>query len=231
MRVFLFLFLTAAPIAAQEIQLPKEVRGEPTAFIRVTAQTSLPQVKWLAVDPGLNLFPVELLKDSKTAVVTAPKAGRYRLLAVAAKDSTPTDPVFVEVIVGDAPAPGPTPPTPGPTPPAPTPEDPFLKAVQAAYELERGDTKDGFRLHLIEVYKQAQATLNEPIQVIGLFTRMREHALRGIPDSEFRQVRLAISQELDKHLPRSVNAAVDASNREVFMTQFKRVVAVLEGLK
>lgn len=110
---------TIALAAPPGLDLPKEVRGDPSAFVRVQAKTDGKTVRWLALDPGLYLFPVELLKDSKTAVVTAARAGRYRLLAVTAAGDEPSEPAVCTVVIGEAPAP-PTPP--GPTPPGPTPQ-------------------------------------------------------------------------------------------------------------
>ena len=137
---------TIAPAAPPGLDLPKEVRGDPSAFVRVPAKTDGRHVRWLALDPGLNLFPVELLKDSKTAVVTAARAGRYRLLAVTAAGDEPSEPVVCTVVIGEAPTPptppGPTPP--GPTPPGPTPDvsppipAPGLRVLILEESAERG---------------------------------------------------------------------------------------------
>jgi hypothetical protein len=76
-------------------------------------------VKWHSVDPGLNLFPPQLLRDSKIAVVTALAPGRYRLLAISAKGDQPSDFAQCVIIIGDAP-PVTVPPDPPPGP-APVP--------------------------------------------------------------------------------------------------------------
>lgn len=102
-----------------KLKLPTEVKGEPTAFIRVQAETDCTTVKWRVADPGLNLFPVDLLKDTKVAVVTAARPGRYRLTAVAAKGDVPTDIAEVIVVVGN--------PTPTPTPKPDDPVNPDVK--------------------------------------------------------------------------------------------------------
>lgn len=116
-RTALLLALVALPLAAQELKLPAEVKGKPGEFVVISATTTDPQVRWFGIDAGLNLFPAHLLKDSKTAVVTALVPGRYRVLAVSAKGDIPS--AFAEclVVIGD-PGPTPTPtPVPDPTPP------------------------------------------------------------------------------------------------------------------
>ena len=120
LSVALVLFL-AASARGQTITLPAEVKGEPGAFLSVPATTDGKVVRWVAMDAGLNLFPVELLKDSKTAVVIGAK-GRYRLLAYTAVGDVPSSPAICTVIIGEAPPvpPGPTPPD--PKPPGPTPD-------------------------------------------------------------------------------------------------------------
>ncbi len=235
-RSLLFLFVMPWAVYAQSpnLQIPAEVRADPSAFARVQATTDCPVVRWVSLDSGLNLFPPELLKDSRTAVVIATRPGRYRLLAVAAKDSIPTEPAICTVVVGDAPSPGPGP-SPNPTPPSPVPapDAEFRKALQSAYDLERGDTKDGHRLHLISVYQRGKQTARDPqvTQVFGLFTRMAAHRLEAVPDAEFTQVRHAINQELDKQLPRDNGASLDESTRTKCVEQFNRVIAALEVLK
>src|SRR5687768_15598923 len=104
--------LLAAPLQAQELSLPATVAGEVGAFIVVKADTPDSLVKWRVVDAGLNLFPQELQKDTKVAVVVSLRPGRYRILAVSAKDGIPSDIAECTVVIGGAP---PTPVPPGPT--------------------------------------------------------------------------------------------------------------------
>ena len=121
LSVALVLFL-AATAQGQTLTLPAEVRGNPGEFVTVPATTDGKSVQWLTMDAGLNVFPVTLLKDSKTAVVTSTVKGRYRLLAYTAKGDMPSAPAICVVVIGEAPPvpPGPGP-KPDPTPPAPIP--------------------------------------------------------------------------------------------------------------
>ena len=114
-----------APLAAAPptLELPAEVKGEPGAFVQVPAKTDGKVVQWKAIDAGLNLFPVDLLRDTKTAVVTAAKAGRYRLIAVTAKGDELSPFAETLIVIGDAPQPPPVPPGPNPPePPTPAPQ-------------------------------------------------------------------------------------------------------------
>lgn len=137
-------------VSAQVVELPKEAAGQPGAFVTVPAKTDCASVQWLALDPGLNLFPVELLKDTRTAVVTAPAAGRYRLLAYGAKGDKASPPAVCAVVIG-TPPPVPPPPGPGPQPPpppGPQPDNPLpspegLRALIVEEKGQRSELSPG----------------------------------------------------------------------------------------
>ena len=115
--------IPAPVIPSAELTLPMQVTGEVGAFIRVRATTDCKTVKWLAMDPGLNVFPADLLKNSLSTVVIGGKPGVYRLLAYTAWGDEPSNPAITMVIVtapvDPTPGPGPNPPTPNPPTPAP----------------------------------------------------------------------------------------------------------------
>lgn len=117
----------------QSVKLPAEIKGEPGEFIAVKADTLDKQVKWRAVDRGLNLIPVELLKDSKTCIASALRPGRYRLIAWSAKADVPSDLAECIVIIGEVPPdPGPGPKPPDPPVPVPPDDDGRLGLVKAS---------------------------------------------------------------------------------------------------
>lgn len=140
MRIALItLLLWPAMLWGQAIKLPATVSGDPGAFIRVPSETAEKEVRWYAVDRGLQLFPVELLKDSKTAVVIANAKGRYRIIAWTAKGDIPSLHAECTVIIGDAP-PVPPGPDPGPKPPDPPTPGPVtgLRVLIVEESGERG---------------------------------------------------------------------------------------------
>lgn len=124
--------------AKPKLTLPASVTGEAGAFIKVEADTNGQQVRWVALTPGLNVFPADLLRDSRFTVVTATREGSYTLLAYTAINSVPSEPVTMQVIIGSPPTPGPAPgpdPPPGPNPPpGPAPDVPDNKFSQLAYK-------------------------------------------------------------------------------------------------
>ena len=127
MRLFTLFVCLALPAVSvgQELKLPDKVQGQPGSFVVIRAETDCKVVRWLMLDDGATLLPPELLKDSKAAIIFTPKAGRFRVLAYAAKGDEPTEPRICVMEIGD-----PAPPTP-PAPPAPT--DPLAARLQAAY--------------------------------------------------------------------------------------------------
>jgi hypothetical protein len=138
-----WLILVASVFAGPTLELPKEVTGNPGDFVMVAAKTDGKQVRWIALDPGLAVFPAQLLKDSKTGVVSAKDPGRYRLLAYTAGGDEPSDPVITTVVIGNAPVPpSPIPPGPNPpTPPIPTPGVGLIegKGLQVLVLIETSD--------------------------------------------------------------------------------------------
>jgi hypothetical protein len=121
------------PTPGATIALPAEVKGDIGTFIKIDAETNGKEVRWFAATTGLNVFPAELLKNSRSTVVTATAAGSYKLIAYTAVADVPSEPATCLVIVG-TPPPGPNPPPgPGPGPgPAPNPEPSGPLAKQMA---------------------------------------------------------------------------------------------------
>lgn len=101
---FIFLLASLASVlAAPPVEVPPTVTGEVADFVVVRAKTDGVTVMFVALDPGLRVFPSGLLSDRKATVVTAPRAGRYRLLCYSAVGNDPTEPAVIVVIIGDAP--------------------------------------------------------------------------------------------------------------------------------
>lgn len=101
------------------VTLPATVEGKIGAYIPIKPLTNGKEVKYIAIDDGLNVFPAEMLIDKRSTVVSSISAGRYRLLAYTAVADTPSQPVITTIVVGNpppVPPPNPDPPGPGPTP-------------------------------------------------------------------------------------------------------------------
>ena len=119
----------------QKVELPETIKGEPGAFVTVRPLVlEGGGVEYYPLDPGLSVFPSSLLVDKTVLVFTAPKPGRYRLLAYTAKGDKPSQPAICTVVIGDAPAPNPGP-GPGPNPgPNPLPSDITTDPLYQAFE-------------------------------------------------------------------------------------------------
>lgn len=224
--IFLALLLAGGAYAGPALELPKEVKGDPGAFLQVPAKTDGKVVRWKAVDPGLNLFPVELLKDTKTAVVTAARPGRYRLLAVTARGDEPSDIAETVVVVGEAPAP--PEPGPGPTPP---PDSDFARAVKAAYASETAADKAKLVGQLAALYRQASAReFLDAVPTAGaLFSAMAAAAQTLGVSGKLPAVQKAVQSRLVKDLPTEPSAALTLESRGVIAGVFREVAAALEA--
>ena len=108
------------------ISLPAELKGEVGQFIEIPAKTNGEVVKWAVMNQqGLNLFPMDLLKDTKTAVAVANKEGVFYLHAWTALNNIPSDLQTCKITIGNPPPPVP----PGPNPPGPNPPQPVKLSV------------------------------------------------------------------------------------------------------
>lgn len=155
-----------APVGPS-IELPAKVQGDVGAFIKVAAKTNGREVRWFAATAGLNVFPGELLRDSRSTVVTATAAGEYRLIAYTALADVPSDPVATIIVVGTPPNPPPGPgPGPGPNPPAPT--DPLAKQMVAWLAPVKAQLNKQILADLAKNYESIAA---EAVAVQGTLTK------------------------------------------------------------
>jgi len=149
------LIVAIRPAVAQEIKAPSKVEGDVGDFVTIAVKAD-GVVKWITMDRELKLFPTELLKDSRTAVVTCSVPGLYRLMCYTAKGDVPSDPAIIAVSIRAPPGPGPRPgPSPGPEPgPAPEPQpDPYAKSITDALALDMDPDKQNLTAKFVELYQ------------------------------------------------------------------------------
>lgn len=232
MRLVLSLILLAlaatAHAAAPELKVPAEVKGQPGSFLVVRADTPAKVVKWYCPDPGLSLFPSDLLSDKKTAVVVGQKPGRYRLVAFAAQGDEPSDPAVCVLVIGDAPPPTP----PGPTPPTP-PDDPLAKDLAAAYAADQGADREKHLASLVELYRQAptlasDASLKTTGDLLGV---LRNASGTLLPQGALPATRQRIAAYLAGELGTDAAAELTAPLRQKATAAFSRVRAALEAVR
>jgi hypothetical protein len=214
-----------------EILLPDQIKAQVGAFVPITAQTKGEVVKFVALDPGLNVFPANLLADKKTTVVVATKNGSYRLLAYTSINNVPTDPAFTTVVVGDNPNPPPTPPTP-PTPPDPSKPDELRDNVAGIYGgLQESDKENSIK-QLAQVYQLALVEVDNPkYKNLGqLYSTIRSISYQNLKAGKIEPIREVLANELDKVLGTDPNAVLDDNLRKKCKEQFNRVAKILGGL-
>jgi hypothetical protein len=217
----LILLFATALTPAQTITLPKEVKGDPNTFIRVPADTEGKEVRWYSPDKGLAVFPVDLLRDSKTCVVVAGAKGRYRLIAWTAKGDVPSLHAECAVLVGE--------PGPGPEPP-PQPDSPLAKAIKAALEKEAATDKVASLMSLADLYtssaEQVKATTLTKLDEYGAALRKARVALIG---EKIPLIREEIHRHVSAAVPPVVGASLDAAAREKLSKAFTEIAHALRA--
>lgn len=126
LSIVAFAVLSALAMADVPLKVPETVKGKTGTYITVKAETTGKVVRWKLLDEGISLFPVELLKDTKVAVLTTDKKAKFRLLAVTALGDEPSEPQIVVIDTTD----GITPP---PDIPPVVPVSDLGKKLQSAY--------------------------------------------------------------------------------------------------
>lgn len=231
MRPVLFVLLWPAVLfaAPPSITIPDRVKGEPGAFVRVTATTDGKNVRWIALTPGLAVFPADLLRDSRTTVVVALRPGAYRLLALTAVGDELSEPAECVVeIAGDPPPPGPEP----PTPPAP-PADPLAEALARLYTADSAANKAEHARALAGFYRQAARSVDaRELRTAGeLYQVLRRASAAVVPDDALPGLRRRIADELRAVLPTRGDAALTDAHRAAARALFLRLAALLETLR
>lgn len=227
--VLAVLFVLMGTTFGQTLTLPATVRGEPDEFVQIKSNTDCPSVRWVALDPGLSVFPIELLKDSKTLVVIGRKAGNYRVLAYGAKNNIATDPAICTVVIGGQPGPGPEPKPPEPLPPV----DEFAKAIRDAYTNDQRQDKSTHLDRLIVIFGRAQTyAVDSNLHTAGsLYEKISSERKAAMPDTALVAVRMAINARLDATLPTTTNELLTDAIRATAVTEFKKIESALKGAR
>lgn len=117
----LLMMVLSGPLWGQSVTLPKEVKGNPGAWVVVVPDAKDGgEIKW-RVGKGLDLVPLDkLFPGQKSAgIVVTGKTGVYEVWAWTAKGDVASELAVCKIVIGDAPEPGPTPDPKPPTPPDP----------------------------------------------------------------------------------------------------------------
>jgi hypothetical protein len=214
--------LILAALLAQQITLPPELHGMPGAFISIPSATDGKQVQWVVLDKGLNLFPVELLKDSKTCVVTTTIEGRYRVLAYTAAGDNPSKPAITLVIIG-------SPPVPEPEPDNPEEASKLSREIRSIYRALNEDDKQGKALKLAAIYKGLIASAKDvSIETTGdLLQAAKVAANKVLAPNDLKEIRDKLSQQF-VGFPDDPSVIITAEMRVKFAVVFKDISKAIE---
>lgn len=205
---------------AQQVTLPAEIHGQPGQFISIPSVTDCKSVQWVVLDQGLNLFPVELLRDTTTAVVSANSPGKFRVLAYAAKGDQASKPVITTVIIGD--------------PPEPIPDETtskLQKELKSLYVSLTEDDKLGKVNKLSSLYSSFASTVKgEEVQTAGeLLAICKEAVARVLSPSDLREIRVRVQSELSG-FPTDPDAKLDDKIKKMMSGKFMEISKALERI-
>jgi hypothetical protein len=231
--IILTAFMMLMP--SQDIMLPDTIPAQSGMFVTITAKTSGEEVRFVALDPGLSVFPANLLSDKKSTVVVAVKDGAYRVLAYTSIANKPSAPAFTTIVVGNSPTPPapPTPPTP-PTPPnPPMPEkDPLLDSMKGVFgglqESDKGESVK--RLQRVYELGSLEADNKKYKNLSELYTAVRSLAVQSLKADKISPIRDMIADELDNKIGTEPSATLDDALRAKCKQQFSRMGKLLGGL-
>ena len=204
----------------QQVTLPPEIYGQPGQFISIPSVTDCKSVQWVVLDAGLNLFPVELLRDTTTAVVSANSPGKFRVLAYAAKGDVASKPVITTVIIGD--------------PPEPMPDETTSKLtreLKSLYVSLSEDDKQGKVNKLSGLYSSFATTVKgEEVTTAGeLLAICKEATARVLSPSDLREIRVRLQSEMSG-FPTLPDEKLDDKIKKVISGKFMEISKALERI-
>ena len=204
----------------QQVTLPQEIHGQPGQFISIPSVTDCKSVQWVVLDAGLNLFPVELLRDTTTAVVSANSPGKFRVLAYAAKGDAASKPVITTVIIGD--------------PPEPAPDETtskLIRELKSLYVSLSEDDKAGKVTKLSGLYSSFASTVKgEEVQTAGeLLGLCKEATSMVLSPSDLREIRVRLQSEMSG-FPTLPDEKLDDKIKKMISGKFMEISKALERI-
>lgn len=209
------------------------VQGQPGSFVVIKpTQLSGKVVKYFATSPGVNIFPPGLLADKTATVITCNLPGRYTLYGFTALGDEPSDPVAIEVVIGN---PGPVvPPKPvDPTKPDLPINDPLADAIQAIYGALSETDKAKNKAALAQSYRQIAQIYKDPsfVTLGQAFQRSIEISRAMLPNTALREIRARMGEEFNKDLPTDPNTVLSQNIRDLAVSRLERAAKILEAIQ
>ena len=206
-------------VISQSIILPENITGRPGSFIQVEAKTDCKVVEWVLLDSGLELFPVNLLANTKTAVVTSTTPGVYRLLAYGATGDIPSKPAIVTITIG--------------TPPEPADKSEICRRIETLFKADTDAEKLSQAKAYAGVFRAlAQAAQDEKIKTAGeLFKIGSLAATNVLTEKQITAIRDEIGGYLNSKLNTETAHLLTAEDRKKCASEFLTIAKILEALK
>ena len=206
-------------VISQSIILPENITGRPGSFIQVEAKTDCKVVEWVLLDSGLELFPVNLLANTKTAVVTSTTPGVYRLLAYGATGDIPSKPAIVTITIG--------------TPPEPADKSEIYKRIETLFKADTDAEKITQAKAYAGVFRAlAQAAADEKVKTAGeLFKIGSLAATNVLTEKQITAIRDEIGGYLNSKLNTETAHLLTAEDRKKCASEFLTIAKILEALK
>lgn len=222
------LFLGQSP----ELKFPDKIVGRPGQFVELKpSSTNGKVVKYFVVTPGLEAIPSGLLKDPTSTIVQAQYPGVYVVYGFTASGDVPSDPVKIEVQIGQNPNPNPIPPNP-PTPVPPDSQDALLEvlgpiwgALNEPNKIENAKTLSQYYRKVAEIYQDTSF-----ITVGQAFQKIQSTRSSMLPNSALVFLRDAIGAELNKIMPRDPTTLLNDELRKKASEQYLRMAGLVEKL-
>ena len=206
-------------VISQSIILPENITGRPGSFIQVEAKTDCKVVEWVLLDSGLELFPVNLLANTKTAVVTSTTPGIYRILAFGATGDSPSKPAIVTITIG--------------TPPEPADKSEICRRIETLFKADTDAEKITQAKAYAGVFRAlAQAAQDEKIKTAGeLFKIGSLAATNVLTEKQITAIRDEIGGYLNSKLNTETAHLLTAEDRKKCASEFLTIAKILEALK
>lgn len=225
-KALLLLLVLAAPIQAQTVRLPAELKGSPGIPIPIVAEADGVNVTWMTPDKGLVCVDGGFFGgDSKRAMLFGPQ-GMYRVWAITAKGDRVSPLAECRVTIGE-PGPGP-----GPDPgPEPEPTDALWLPLKQAWLAEPTATRKADRDQLANLYQEGLSYLKadrfaKPSELNAVLAKARATVI----GERLAGVRAILNAESQRILPSAVDAVFDAASKDAAIYAFTRYVVLLKRL-
>lgn len=199
------------------ITLPPKIMGSPGEFISIPSKTESKIVKWVSLDKGLNLFPTDLLKDTRTLVVVSNAEGVYRVFAYTGDVAGPSDPAVTTVYIGVGVDPT--------VPPVPVPDDKKTD-INLAAKKEDPVAVDWLSRFYTELALEVQKV---DYEIVGdVFKTAKVAINKQFKPEEMTALRSLIGKRLNDRLPKDSDQKLDKAIRDLMTKEFNQIAKELK---